>query len=254
MQIDTTDKSAQLVQSSAMAKEQMKGMVADYLNKREVKKQINNISATPGTRLNVNLDELRQFNTQLANYVTKHPVDAVSMFENQLDQKIKDIKDDTGKNPNPDKIMQDDKNFPTKTERYYVSFEGNFGRNHVTPRGLKSNLINQLVCVQGIVTRMGLVKPMIQTSVHYCEATRKGQIKTYNDNTNLAEMGDDRERPVGTDMFPTRDANDNPLSAEYGYCLYKDSQTVTIQEMPESAPPGQLPRSINVILQNDLVE
>ena len=67
-------------------------------------------------------------------------------------------------------------------------------------------------------------------------------------------MGDDREKPVGTDMFPTRDANDNPLSAEYGYCLYKDSQTVTIQEMPESAPPGQLPRSINVVLQNDLVE
>ena len=88
-----------------MAKEAMKGLAADYLNKREVKKQINNISATPGTRLNINLDELRQFDGRLASYVLKHPVDAVSMFENQLDQKIKDIKDDTGKNPNPDKVM-----------------------------------------------------------------------------------------------------------------------------------------------------
>ena len=75
---------------------------------------------------------------------------------------------------------------------------------------------------------MGIVKPMIQTSVHYCEATRKGSIKNYEDNTNLAEMGDDKDRGIGNDLFPTRDANSNPLSAEYGFCLYKDSQTITI--------------------------
>ena len=54
--------------------------------------------------------------------------------------------------------------------------------------------------------------------------------------------------------FPTKDAHDNPLSAEYGYCVYKDSQIVTIQEMPERAPTGQLPRSIQVVLENDLVD
>lgn len=170
---------------------------------------------------------MRGASEDLAKYVLKNPVEAVSMFESQLDQKIKDINDDSGKNPNPEKVMQDDK-FPTKTQRYYVTFEGNFGRNHITPRGLKSNLMNQLVSVQGIVTRMGMVKPMIQTSVHYCEATRKGQIKSYNDNTNLAEMGEEKERIVSNDTFPTKDANDNPLSAEYGFCLYKDSQTITI--------------------------
>jgi hypothetical protein len=31
-----------------------------------------------------------------------------------------------------------------------------------------------------------------------------------------------------TNAFPTRDQNDNPLSAEYGYCVYKDSQVITI--------------------------
>ena len=106
------------------------------------------------------------------------------------------------------------------------------------------------------MTRMGLVKPMIQTSVHYCEATKKGEIRHYNDNTNLAEMGADSQNKStnGSETFPVKDKDGNTLTHEYGYCLYKDSQVVTVQEMPENAPPGQLPRSVQVILQNDLVD
>lgn len=44
------------------------------------------------------------------------------------------------------------------------------------------------------------------------------------------------------------------LETEYGLCKYINSQMITIQELPELAPPGLLPRSFEVILEDDLVD
>lgn len=49
--------------------------------------------------------------------------------------------------------------------------------------------------------------------------------------------------PRAGSSYPTRDENGHLLQTEYGKCRYKDNQVIGLQELPETAPPGQLPHS-----------
>eukprot|EP00392_Amoebophrya_sp_AT5.2_P010214 g10267.t1 len=97
---------------------------------------------------------------------------------------------------------------------------GQFGRNYVTPRGLHSGLVTQLVCVEGVVT----------------------------DNTSL--MWQD----IRYNAILKEDADGFKWKTEFGFCEYKDQQRLVIQEAPENAPTGQIPVSVVAMVEQDMVD
>ncbi|XP_072371240.1 DNA replication licensing factor MCM3 isoform X2 [Scyliorhinus torazame] len=182
-------------------------------------------------RLIVNVNDLRRKNEKRATQLLNNSFEELVAFQRAL----------------KDFVAAIDATYAKQFEDFYVGLEGSFGSNHVSPRTLTSRFLSNVVCVEGIVIKCSLVRPKVVRSVHYCPATKKTIERKYTDMTSL-------EAFPSSAIYPTKDEENNPLETEFGLSLYKDHQTITIQEMPEKAPAGQLPRSVDVILDNDLVD
>ena len=90
---------------------------------------------------------------------------------------------------------------------------------------------------------------MLVKSLHYCPKTKAEYPRSYQDeSTSLGRSS------LRAQYFPTKDVDGNALEPEFGYFEYRDHQTAVVQEMPEHAPAGQLPRSVPVVFDDDLVD
>ncbi len=127
-----------------------------------------------------------------------------------------------------------------------IGFYGSFGEV-VTPRTLNTSHLSRLICLEGIVVSCSAIKPKMIRSVHYSEVTHTFFEKEYRDSTMITKLPN-----TGT-MYPTKDAN-GPLHTEFGLSAFQDYEAVTVQELVEKAPLGQLPRSTEVVLTDDLVD
>lgn len=190
-------------------------------------------------RLCVSIDEIREFDKEFWRGLLATPADFLPACERALRDTVLTIYDPN--NPN----LQDEYD---ANQQFYLSFKGSFGAHHVTPRSINSNHLSKMVSIEGIVTRASLVRPKVIRSVHYAEKTSRFYAREYKDQTTSFD-------PISTPaIYPTEDLDGNKLTTEYGYSTYRDHQKISVQEMPESAPAGQLPRSVDVVLDDDLVD
>lgn len=185
-------------------------------------------------RLTVNIDHVRDHNAEFAQEILQKPFDYTLAFNHALKEIVQTLPQ-----ARPDQTARD--------TVYYCAWAGNFGLNACNPRTLSSQHLNRMVSVEGIVTRCSLIRPKVVRSVHYNEAKDKFHFREYQDQTMTNGV-------TTSSVYPQEDDDGNPLTTEYGFCTYRDHQTVSIQEMPERAPAGQLPRGVDVILDDDLVD
>ncbi|RYO95505.1 hypothetical protein DL762_000067 [Monosporascus cannonballus] len=185
-------------------------------------------------RLVVNLDHVRDHNPELADGLLFDPFDYTLAFNHALKEIVKTVPEARPDQTDPDVL-------------YYCAWAGSFGLNSCNPRTLSSNHLNHMVSIEGIVTRCSLIRPKVVKSVHYNEKKNIFHFREYRDQTMTNGV-------TTSSVYPQEDDEGNPLLTEYGFCTYRDHQTISIQEMPERAPAGQLPRGVDVILDDDLVD
>ncbi|KAG5184700.1 MCM2/3/5 family-domain-containing protein [Tribonema minus] len=208
---------------------ELKGMMVEWLREAEdgeYMDRIGKLMATPKKlRLLISLNHLRKNQSLDVARLMRRPLPYMWAFR----EAAKEI------------ALREDPSFAKVLRDREIGFEGAFGHQHVSPRSLISHFLKMLVCVEGIVTKCSNVRPKLMKSVHYCPATGEHTQREYRDGTSLElglEIGGTMQM-VTQGGQPTKDPENNTLEVEYGLCQYKDHQ---------------LPRSIEVLLDNDLVD
>ncbi|ADM11957.1 DNA replication licensing factor Mcm3 [Encephalitozoon intestinalis ATCC 50506] len=204
--------------------ELFKGFVESYRTPqdKDIGEVISKLPYEDYQRIILNINDMRAFDKTLAKGILEEPGTLVPFAEDELS--------DMG------------------GRKIFLGVKGSFGDHLLNPRTLTSVYIGKMVSVEGIVTSCSICRPKIMRSVHYNRLKNVFYSKEYRDATMVTKL------PVTNTVYPTRDMDGTLLTTEFGLSEYFDHQTIVLQEMPEKAPPGQLPRSVEVILSFDLVD
>ncbi|MBU7030995.1 MAG: AAA family ATPase [Theionarchaea archaeon] len=111
-------------------------------------------------------------------------------------------------------------------------------------RELRSEHINRLVQIEGIVRRISEVKPEIVEAVFECQ--RCGQIQIVEQDSHIFKKPSVCTNPACGRQGPFRLMEDQSK--------FVDWQSMRIQERPERLRGGKMPRSVDCIIRDDIVD
>lgn len=176
------------------------------------------------TSLVVDFEDLMVFDSELAKELKEKP-NKIIQYANLA---IADV------------LKTDHMNYVAKVREFKARFKK---LDEIVPlRELKASFIGKLIMIEGIITRTSAVKQLLKLAVFQCPICGREL---------LIEQG-------GTTITTPNQCDDCGRKGRFKLLQEKsefvDWQRVRVQERPEELPPGQLPRSIDCILQGDLVD
>ncbi|KAI5167289.1 DNA replication licensing factor MCM3 [Nematocida sp. ERTm5] len=189
-------------------------------SKGEKKYKISLLSNPPPKRIIIDIGDIRRFNKDLSLALQENAISLLPAFE-EIAQEYSQV-------------------------AVNVGISGILSGERITPRTLLSKYIGRMVSIEGIITSASIIRPKIRKSVHYIKPTNSFVYKEYRDMYTMSML------PPTTSVIPKQSLDGNQLELEYGLSEYISHQTIVLQEMPELAQPGQMPRGVSVILENDL--
>ena len=219
--------------------------IFNYLTSDEIKSLLIDKNNEP--RITLDLDHIQKFDQTLGKAILNNPLTIIPLMEKCLNENIQN-----NKQVNNPKNIDLIKN--RKKEQIYLSFKNILKTHLVTPRGLTSRLINKYVGVQGIVSRISQIKVKSVYNTYYCEDSKMGIKKDNNNKQMKISELDDIYQSLNINGKEDNNINHDHLILEFGLSKFKDYQTFVLQDPHEIIPKRQLPKTIKVILEGDLVD
>ncbi len=189
--------------------------------------RIQRFSIDGATSLNVDFQDLATFdNVVFSTLVKESPI----QFLDILDGVLRSI------------LRTEDPEYMDELDESLIKIRIINYPTHVSLRAIRSRHIGKLIHISGIMMRASVVKPLL---VHATFKCRRCNEIIYQPQEDGHYMEPD-QCPVCGKKTPVR------LIPEES--KFSDWQKVRIQESPDELPPGSMPRSVDVILEGDIVD
>jgi replicative DNA helicase Mcm len=179
----------------------------------------------------IDFDDIILFNRELARFISENPDKGLEIAS----QAIMEI------------MRKSYPEYAQTVEKFYPRFRNPPRIFRI--RELNSEYIGKLVALEGIVTRVSRVEARIVKAFYRHVDSETGELHEFF-YPKEGEMGERLERPpyclncqrpVRLELVPEKSK-------------FIDWQKIVVQEKPEEIPPGQMPRSVEVILTGDLID
>ena len=188
------------------------------------RKRLGHAAVNGEQSLTIDFEDLITFDPALARNVVEHPDDFVSYATSAATAQMR----------------VEDPEYAEFVGRIHARFRGIPEKTLI--RKVGSEHLNKMVRVDGIMVRTGQVRPVIVMAVFRCKKCAEV--------VKQEQTGDTMRGPGACPQCKQTTSYDL-LEKE---SLFKNTQEARVQERPEDLSPGQLPRYLDVRLDDDLVD
>ena len=194
------------------------------------RKEIARMALESKISVTIDFEDLLSFDEELINLLVEKPKEVLECASQAVREVLKI--------ENPE--------YARAVKRVYARIKGLPEPFKVPLRGIRAVHINRLVSLEGIVTRISPVKQQLLTAVFVC--------KECGEKIPVPQGKGGIVKPVQCPQCSLNNKKKGDFELLLGESEFMDWQKFVLQEKPEELPPGQLPRSIEVILTDDLVD